>query len=254
MAAKPIVPTLREKLFAAEEALRKSEQRSVAGQLALEMMHEVRNPLEALGHLVYLTREQADDPTQVREHMQMAEEQMALLSEVTNQTLGFARSTPPSMMDLAALTEAALRIHHRALEAKDIRVVRKFSGKIEAQVQRGGMLQVISNLIVNAIEALHVGGTLQVRIRKTTDRIHLVVADNGCGISPKHLSSLFEPFFTTKEECGTGLGLHLSKKIIERHGGTIGVRSVVREGRSGTTFKICLPLNTPALASPCRSD
>ena len=73
------------------------------------MMHEVRNPLEALGHLVYLTREQADDPTQVREHMQMAEEQMVLLSEVANQTLTFARFSPPSMMDLGALAEAALR-------------------------------------------------------------------------------------------------------------------------------------------------
>ena len=244
MAVTPIFTTLEENLFAAEEALRKAEQRSIAGQLALEMMHEVRNPLEALGNLLYLTREQAHDPDQVRLHVQLAEEQMALLSEVTNQTLGFARSSPPSKIDLSALTEAALRIHDRTLKAKGLRLVRTFSAETLAQVQRGEMLQVISNLIVNAIEALEVGGTLHVRIRKTTDRVHFVVADNGCGISAEHMSSLFEPFFTTKEEFGTGLGLHLSKKIIERHGGTIGVRSAVREGRSGTTFRISLPLST----------
>ena len=235
------VPRTGEKLASAEEALLKAEQRSIAGLLALEMMHEIRNPLEALGQLVYLAREQADDPNQVRQQMQLAEEQIALLREVADQTLGFTRSTPPKVVDLAALAEAALRIHKRAIQAKDVRLVKEFSREIPAQVQRGEMLQVISNLIANAVEALEIRGRLHVRIRKTIDKAHFIVADNGCGIRPEHMDSLFEPYFTTKGDYGTGLGLHLSKKIIERHGGTIAVRSTVREGRSGTTFKIFLP-------------
>jgi signal transduction histidine kinase len=88
---------------------------------------------------------------------------------------------------------------------------------------------------------LPVNGTLCLRLRKSLDGVHLVVADNGHGIPEEHANSIFEPFFTTKEERGTGLGLALSKKIIERHRGTIKMRSSVRPGRSGTIFKISIP-------------
>ncbi len=105
----------------------------------------------------------------------------------------------------------------------------------------GEILQVVSNLIVNALDALPADGTLTLRLRKRTNSIQMLIADNGHGIPAKHAAFIFEPFFTTKAERGTGIGLALSKKIVERHGGRIWVRSSVRVGKSGTTFRISLP-------------
>ena len=239
------IRSLEEKLAAAEEALRLSDQRSVAGQLALELMHEIMNPLEALGNLVYLTREQADDPEQVRQYMHWAEEQMVQLKGIASQTLDSARpSGALRMIDLEALIEAAVRIHQKRIGANKIRVVKRIAPEISAEVRRGELLQVFSNLIANALDVLPAEGTLHLRLRKDKQHIRFVVADNGSGIPAEHLGAIFAPFFTTKAERGTGLGLPLAKKIIERHGGTIRVRSSTRSSRSGTAFRISLPIRT----------
>lgn len=220
----------------------KTEDRVTAGQLALEVMHEIRNPLEALGHLTYLTLQDPHDPENVIRNMKMAEEQMATLNRIVSQTLGFTRiSAPPKAGDLVDLTEAALRIHRRTIEAKKIHLVKDLPRGIVAQIRMGEILQVISNLIVNALDALPADGTLAVRLRKRRNRILILIADNGHGIPTEHAKAIFEPFFTTKEENGTGLGLAVSKKIIDRHGGRIWVRSSTRPGKSGTTFRIALP-------------
>jgi signal transduction histidine kinase len=219
-----------------------SEERMTAGQLALEVMHEIRNPLEALGHLTYLTLNHAHEPVKVTEYMRMAEEQLATLHQIVNQTLGFARtSAPPQSIDLLDLTEAALRIHHKAIEAKKIHLVKDLPQGVIASVRMGEILQVISNLIVNALDALPSDGILFVRLRRGKHQACVLIADNGHGIAVEDAKHIFEPFFTTKKECGTGIGLALSKKIIERHGGHIAVRSSVRMGRNGTTFKLSLP-------------
>ncbi len=106
----------------------------------------------------------------------------------------------------------------------------------------GEMLQVVSNLIVNALDALPEDGVLYLRLRKRRGQVEFVIADNGHGIPPDHGDTIFQPFFTTKGDGGTGLGLALSKRIIERHNGRIRVRSSVRPGKSGTAFKISLPV------------
>lgn len=108
------------------------------------------------------------------------------------------------------------------------------------------MLQVLSNLIVNALDALPASGTLHLRLRKSEGKVHFLIAGNGHGIPAENLQSIFQAFFTTKEERGTGLGLALVKKIVERHDGTIRLRSSIREGRKGTAFKISLPTYHPA--------
>jgi signal transduction histidine kinase len=104
------------------------------------------------------------------------------------------------------------------------------------------MLQVISNLIHNSIDALPQDGILRLRLRKAEGEIHLLIADNGHGIPAEYADEIFQPFITTKEERGTGLGLALTKRIVERHRGTIRMRSSVRPGKSGTLFKISLPV------------
>lgn len=216
--------------------------RITAGQLALEVMHEVRGPLEALGHLTYLTLEDPHAPDKVIEYMTMAQEQMATLNHIVSQTLGFARThAAPKASDLVHLAEAALRIHQRTIEAKKIHLVKDLPQGIVAEIRMAEMLQVVSNLLVNALDALPAQGTLWLRLRRCPNHVHILIADNGHGIPNEHASSIFEPFFSTKGENGTGLGLALSKKIIERHGGRICVRSNTRPGQSGTTFRISLP-------------
>lgn len=218
------------------------DQRVAAGQLALEMMHEIRNPLEALGHLTFLTLEERHNPDQVEKYMLLAKEQMRTLNRIAGQTLGFARvSEQPKPVDLVGLAEAALRIHQRTVTAKRIHLVKELPTGLIAEVRSGQILQVLSNLIANALYALPKEGKLSFRLRRRKDRIDLTIADNGHGIRTEHLSRIFEPFFSTKEEAGNGLGLPLSRRIIEDHGGTIRMRSSVQAHRAGTCFRISLP-------------
>jgi signal transduction histidine kinase len=106
------IEDLKERLAIVADSLQRAEGRATAGQLALEVMHEVRNPLQALGHLAYLTIEDADEPEKVRKYMRMAEEQVATLDHIANQTLRLARSSNlPKPIDLVGLAEAAVRIH-----------------------------------------------------------------------------------------------------------------------------------------------
>ena len=237
------IAQLQSKLAVAAEALSRAEARATVGQLALEVMHEIRNPLQAMWYLTGLAREGADDPEKVREYMRLAGEQMVTLGQIADQTLGFARcSHSPTSIDLASLAEAALRIHQQAIEAKKVHLVKDLPDDLIAEVHTGEMLQVISNLIVNALDAMPDDGTLCLRLKKCGAEVRLLIADNGHGIPAEHVDAIFQPFFTTKEERGTGLGLAISKKIIERHNGKICMRSSVRPGRSGTIFKISLPI------------
>jgi signal transduction histidine kinase len=232
-----------QRLAAATEALRKSEERAIAGRLALEVMHEVKNPLEALGHLIYLALQEAERPEAVRNYMLLAKEQMSNLNHIAKQTLGFAQhSDKPRPIDLVVLAEAAIRIHQRTIAEKRIHLVKDLQNGAVTEGYTGEMLQVVSNLIVNALDALAEDGVLCLRLRKRQGVVEFLIADNGHGIRPEHSDVIFQPFFTTKGNGGTGLGLALSKRIIERHNGRIRVRSSVRPGKSGTAFKISLPV------------
>jgi signal transduction histidine kinase len=233
---------LQSRLAAATEALQKSEERATAGQLALEVMHEVRNPLDALGHIAYLAAEEANNPDEVRRYMLLAEEQLETLNHIARYTLSLARTSGEAKpVDLVAIAEAALRIHQRQIEARKIHIVRRLPEKLPATVHAREILQVLSNLVVNALDALPEEGNLYVCLRQSNGKIRLIVADNGCGIPKASLPNIFQPFFTTKGEHGTGLGLSLSKSIVERHHGRIRVRSRANAGKSGTAFLVSIP-------------
>jgi signal transduction histidine kinase len=113
------IPDSQPDLSSLLEVLRASEERGVAGLLALELMHEIRNPLEALSNLIFLTNLESDNPDKVRQYMRLAEEQIRTVAEITGYTLGFVRaSEDPQSVELVPIAEAALRVHQRAIEKK----------------------------------------------------------------------------------------------------------------------------------------
>jgi signal transduction histidine kinase len=237
-----VIDNLQSKLLRTAEALRKSDEHATAGCLALEVLHDIRNPLEAILNLNYLTGVSANSPQEVRRLTRLAEEQVIIATEIANSVLGFARTADqPKPTPLVLLAEAALRIHQRSIEAKKVRLLKDLSEDAVASVYTGEMLQVISNLIHNALDAVSPDGTIYLRLRRCRDKVHLLIGDNGHGIPVEYVEAVFQPFFTTKGDRGTGLGLALSKRIVERHRGTIMMRSSVRPGKSGTLFRVSLP-------------
>lgn len=230
-----------------EESLRKSQSVAAAGQFAAAIMHDINNPLEAASNLAYLVDREAENPVRVREYVHLLQEQLANVTQIAQQTLNFYKSSAPTRpTDLVGVVQAALRVHEYKIASKKLRLEKLLPDAVIVKGHPGEMLQVLSNLIANAVDALPVSGSLAIRIRKCEEEAHVTVIDNGHGIPEPILTKIFEPFFTTKQERGTGLGLAISKSIIERHHGRLRARSCTRQGRSGTAFRISLPLHQPA--------
>ena len=179
---------------------------------------------------------------------------MLRLIHIAGETLGFARNPhSPKPIDFVALAEAALRVHRRVIEAKQIHLVKDLPEGVVVEVHTSEILQVISNLVANALDALPERGTLCLRVRRRGNGVQFLIVDDGHGIKPTHTREIFQPFFT-KEDRGTGLGLALAKKIIEHHFGKISVRRSVRHGKSGTAFRVSLPVTLDTRSSRTGSD
>jgi len=237
------IAELKERLVRAEESLRQSERLAIAGRHAGAVIHEVNNPLEALGNLVYLTQRSSHDSKKVRRNMHEAQAQLERLGEITRKTLSFYREQSEATdFDLVEIAELALRIHAHRLFENSVTVRKHFPQPVVARVFPGEILQVFSNLILNALDALpDTDAVLCMRVRMLGERGHITIADNGGGIHPSMYKTLFEPYVTTKSS-GTGIGLWLSKRIIDKHRGTIRFHSSQVRGRNGTIFRLSLPL------------
>jgi signal transduction histidine kinase len=227
-----------------EVALRENQRLAVAGQFAAAIMHEINNPLEAISNLNFLLQRNADIADSVQDYSRLIDEQLALVVQIARQTLSFYRSTEtPQEISIASLADAALRVHQNKIARKQIRLLKNLSDDATVKAHPGEMLQVMSNLISNAVDALPENGTLCLRVKKSEREVHVTIADDGHGIPKDIFAKIFDPFFTTKKERGTGLGLAITKAIVEKHRGRIRSRSSIRKGKSGTAFRISLPLD-----------
>jgi signal transduction histidine kinase len=238
-----------ERTLRLETALRRSEKLAMAGRLAASVMHEINNPSQAIADLVYLIGKEADHPERVRAHAAQIEEQLVRIQYIARQTLSYFRDTPRRQpKDLVPLVETALRYQAALLEEKKIQLRRELPDILLGSVYPGDFLQLISNLVRNAAEALPTGGTLCVRLRasRANGTARLSIADNGRGIPASLRPRLFEAFQSDKAEAGNGLGLWICKTIVEKHGGRIQWRSSTDGNRQGTTFSLSLPLDGPA--------
>ena len=228
-----------------QEAVRRSEKLATAGRFAASIAHEINNPLEAVVNLLYLARH---DPGHSGEYLTLAEQEVGRVARLAQQTLGFVRDTgAPGTMDAAAIMDEILELYSRKIEGRRIRVTRRYRGRAQISGYSGELRQLLANLLVNAVDAMADGGSLQVRVTSTRqwssgrNGVRITIADNGTGIPRASLRQIFEPFYTTKKDTGTGLGLWVSRGIVQKHGGSIRVRSRVNGHSTGTTFSIFLP-------------
>lgn len=243
-----------------EETLRRTEKLAVAGRLAASIAHEINNPLAAVTNCLYLVAntELTDDG---RSFLEIAQKELDRVAQITVQTLRFHRqSSRPVQSDIRELAETVLTLFESRLRRQEITVQRDFGEVQPLLAFEGEIRQVIVNLLGNAIDASSSHGHLTIRTRqirvphRQCEGIVLTVADKGSGIPDGALQRLFEPFFSTKGITGTGLGLWVSKEIVQRHGGSICVHTRLRtqDRTGGTVFRVFLPLGgvpTPAPAS-----
>jgi PAS domain S-box-containing protein len=232
----------------AEEALIRTEKLAAAGRLAASISHEINNPLEAVTNLIYLVESSPGLSNHDRGLLRQAQAELSRVSHITTHTLRFYRDpTKAAPVKMSELLDSVIALYQGRLTQGGIQVHRRYQNSCEYVGFSGELRQVIANLIGNALDAMRQGGTLHVRVHRSSHfrtgdaGLRILVADSGHGMNRAVLRHIFEPFFTTKESTGTGLGLFVSKGIVEKSGGSLSVRSSDRPGCSGTVFSIFLP-------------
>ncbi len=244
-----------------EDALLRSEKLATLGRLAATIAHEINNPLEAVTNTLYLARVSAEDPASVLQFLDMADDELKRIAHITRQTLGFYReSSAPTAVSIDTVLDAATNLLQAKIKAKRAKIEKQYAQDQEVAAVPGELRQVFSNLLANSLDAIEEQGIIKLRISRSTcrtngqPRIRVTIADDGKGIDTVTLPRIFEPLFTTKEATGSGLGLWVSKQIIEKHGGSIRVRSSTGKPRSGTVFSIFLPaMGTPTTEAAAAS-
>jgi PAS domain S-box-containing protein len=235
----------------AEQALRRTEKLAATGRLAATIAHEINNPLEGVTNLLYMARRDLKPGNKIRRYLEMADQELERVAHLAKQTLGFYRdSTLPHTFNIGEAIQDVLAIYSKRGLSRNITFEKQIDPNIQAFGFPGEFRQVISNLVVNAVDAMaDTGGYMYIRCRKVIhrnrpDRARIIVADTGPGIPIDGRSRIFEAFYTTKKHTGTGLGLWLSRSIIEKYGGTIRLWSRTGSPPTGTAFVVDFPLNS----------
>ncbi len=226
----------------AEEKLRRTEQLATAGRLAATVAHEINNPLESITNLVYLAQQAPSLDATSRGYLDMAADEMQRVAQIVRQTLGFYReNSSPREADIGEIAAEVQQLYRRNLMAKGLKLVAEIEAGVKALVVPGEIRQVIANLVANSIDASEAGTRIEMTVRNFEGSVLIRVADQGSGISEESQSHLFEPFFTTKKDLGTGLGLWVSRGLIDKHHGTLTLETRTEEHDHGTIFTILLP-------------
>ncbi len=230
-----------------EEALRSSEKLAAAGRLAASIAHEINNPLEAVTNLLFLAKLDTTVGGNTKNLLDVADSELQRLSHIAARSLKFYRQrTAPAPTSIEDLLESVLFFYEPDVKMRRTRLERRYREAPPVLCLPGEIQQVLTNLIGNSLDAMKETGRLIVAVRPATDRhgrkgVNVTVADAGHGMSQATLERLFHPFMTTKGDAGTGLGLWVSKGILDKHHATIAVRS---QPGCGTVFRLFLPENT----------
>jgi signal transduction histidine kinase len=236
---------------ATAEALVRTEKLAAAGRLAATIAHEINNPLAALTNLLFILRNDKTLSRAGTEYLKLAEEELARVSRLAQQSLGFYKEqATPSAFSVSELLDEVLALYARNMPAT-IKVEKHYGNVVDICGIRGEIWQVFANVIANATHVMQDGGTLTIKAENVSSNggtgILVRIGDTGPGIRAEHLDRIFQPFFTTRPEGGTGLGLWIAKDLVNKHGGRIQVESRTGEGH-GTTIIIFLPAAAEGLA------
>lgn len=230
-----------------QQALIRSEKLATAARMAATVAHEINNPLEAVTNLLYLAR-RSDEISSVHGYIADAEAELGRVAHITRQSLGFYReSAGPSLSSVQQMIESAIEMLKSRIAAKQATVETHWGPDIHLSIVAGELRQVFANLLVNSLDSVHRNGIVTIRTGVAFDKtrgaqcFRVTIADNGRGVPLELRHHLFEPFFTTKGAVGTGLGLWVSKQILDKHHGTIQIRSTTEGLRTGTVVRITLP-------------
>jgi len=227
-----------------ERRMLEIEKFAATGRLAATIAHEVNNPMEAIKNAIYLLASAI--PENASPVYNILKSETERVARIVRQMLGLYRNTEQvKPVNVNTIIEDTLLLLNRQLQRANVEVQTELEVLPDAVIAADQIRQVLSNLVINARDAMPNGGKLRIRSRHIPgyDDLHgwvrILIADTGSGIPPEMIRSIFEPFVTTKGERGTGLGLWIVKGIIQNHAGKLSVKSRVGQG---TTFKIDLPV------------
>jgi signal transduction histidine kinase len=232
----------------AEDALRETEKLAAMGRVAGIIAHEINNPLAAITNIFFLIRNHPSLDDEARHCAAMAEQELQRVAHITRQTLSFYReSKTPIAVMLSELLDDVVGLQERQLQTSHIRLRKRYFTPGLVHGFPVELRQVFLNLIGNAIQAMPNGGDLRLSVREAYDwqlmrrGVSVSVVDTGAGINPQDSGKLFEPFFSTKSTKGTGLGLWISKGIVQKYEGRISFRSFRTDRGCSTCFRVFLP-------------
>jgi signal transduction histidine kinase len=274
-----MLSTTRSEKEQAISALAASEKLAVAGRISASITHEIKNPLDTIGNLLYLMAGDERLPADVIRMIGTAASELDRASTVARNTLAiYHQSSEPVPVSLSELMEGVLDLQQPAFLRSHIELDRCLHTPIDLKAYPGELRQIVINLLQNAAAAVGSDGRIIIRIQPrlliAADRpayglrlsaagvahrerpgYSITVADNGPGIPPADRSRIFTLFFSTKGEQGTGLGLWLVRSMVEKHGGRIVFRSRTASEcyRSGTVFNVWIPLEAPPVSAPAEA-
>jgi signal transduction histidine kinase len=214
--------------------VRRAERLAVMGRMAAGVAHEIRNPLSAMKMTVQMLRQGVKEV----EPYDVILREIERLELTAAELVGVSQPLRKERVKLDAVVDEVLELMRRQLEHLSVRVEKRFAPAPEVAVDVARFKRCVMNLVLNGAQAMPSGGPLRVGVEARNGRVRLEVSDEGPGIPPEVRDRVFEPFVTTKQD-GVGLGLSLTKRIVEDHGGAIGFEPAER----GTTFWIELPGN-----------
>ena len=222
-----------------------TEKMAAIGKLTAGLAHEINNPLGGILNCIYHFKKGGQSAEQRQAYLDLMEDGVRRIQRRVTNLLEYARnpSLEKSTTDFRALIAKTLALLDYQINKNHIRVEEEFPEILPpAEIDKDQMGQVLLNILLNAIQAMPDGGVLRINARNVAEQLVVTVSDTGEGIPAEILSKVFDPFFTTKKEGqGTGLGLWLSQKIIEQHGGTI---HMISREKEGATVKIVIPLSS----------
>jgi PAS domain S-box-containing protein len=220
-----------------------SERLAAAGRMANTLAHEINNPLEALTNIFFLLQDQ-DLSTQTQELLAVGARELERVGHITRSTLSFYRKMPGRTLNLHAMLQEVVELFSSRANQHQVEIHSRYGPGLDAVHFDPALRQVFANLVANALEAMDAqGGHIYIRAHVFQSHVAVSVTDTGQGIDAANLASIFEPFFTTKGERGTGLGLWVTRGIVEEHRGKLQLRTSTDAKHRGTTIRILLPVD-----------